>query len=97
MLKSFEAFLTTYASHGCTVTISSGNELNDLTADFIKNLDPFFCFQSFAVEDYLKYLRKHMTDENKHFFCLSFDERRYTRFLEMEIRYLIEPGDEEQV
>ena len=95
MLKSFEAFLTTYASHGCTVTISSGNELNDLTADFIKNLDPFFCFQSFAVEDYLEYLRKHMTDENKHFFCLSFDERRYSLFLEIWIRGLIEPGEEQ--
>ena len=85
----FEDFLLAYASDGCTVTIPSGNELNTLTSDFIKNLDPFLCFTSFGVEDYLDYLRDHMTDANKHFFVLQFDERRYTRFLEMWIQQLI--------
>ena len=72
MLKSFEGFLLSYASHGCTVDIPSGNELNTLTEEYINQMDPFFCFQSFAVEDYLDYLKNHMTDTNKHFFCFEF-------------------------
>ena len=91
MRTSFEDFLLAYASDGCTVDIPSGNELNTLTEDFINELDPFLCFTSFGVEDYLDYLRSHMTDDYKHFFCLSFDERRYVHFLEIWLRGLIEP------
>ena len=86
----FEGFLLAYASDGCTVDIPSGNELNTLTSDFIDQMDPFFCFTSFGVEDYLDYLRAHMTDDYKHFFVLQFDERRYTQFLEMWIQQLIQ-------
>lgn len=92
MKNSFEDFLAAYASDGCTVTIPSGEELNTLTTDYINQMDPFFCFTSFGVEDYLDYLKAHLTDTNKHFFVLGFDEQRYTRFLEIWIQGLFEPS-----
>ena len=96
MKNSFKDFLSSYASHGCTVTIPAVEELDTLTTDYINQMDPFFGFTSFGVEDYLDYLKAHLTDTNKHFFCLVFDERRYTRFLEIWIQGLFELGQEEQ-
>jgi len=96
MLKSFEDFLRSYASHGCTVNITAVEELDTLTTDYINQMDPFFCFTSFGVEDYLDYLKAHLTDTNKNFFVLGFDEQRYTRFLEIWIQSLFEPSHEEQ-
>ena len=96
MKKSFEDFISSYASHGCTVTIPAVEELDTLTTDYINQMDPFFGFTSFGVEDYLDYLKAHLTDTNKHFFVLGFDEQRYTRFLEIWIQDLLEPSHEEQ-
>ena len=96
MKNSFEGFLRSYASHGCTVDLPSCEELDTFTTDYINQMDPFFYFTSIGVEDYLDYLKAHLTDTNKHFFVLQFDERRYTRFLEIWIQGLFELDQEEQ-
>ena len=89
MDNRFGDFLVEYTSDGCTVNLPAIEELTALTEDYVSQIDPFFCFTSVGVEDYVDYLRRHMTDDYKHFFVLQFNERRYTRFLELWIQQLI--------
>ena len=78
----FRCFLFCYVAAGHTVDKSASNELMDLASQYVKFIHPSYYFTSYAVEEFIAYLQKHMSQTNRHFFVLDYDDVRYIGHLE---------------
>ena len=78
---TFMNFLKCYISAGHTFDDDSLEELSKLTNEFIEKLHPDFYFTTFGICSYIAYLDDNMSETNRHFFKLWFNENRYVDFL----------------
>ena len=88
MKEAFKTFLIGYLTSGHTVDDNVMKELNDFTNEFVSILPKQHYFTSDAVEVYIDDLDLNLSEENRHWFPLKFDERRYIKTLESWIQKL---------
>ena len=86
---AFSDFLIGYVTAGHTVDDEVMKELNSLTNEFINNIYSDYFFTENATGAYIEFLDERLTDENRHWFPLRFDESRYVKHLEQWIRSLL--------
>ena len=86
----FKGFLFGYVSAGHTVDIPASKELFDLANQYVNYTHPSFYFTSYAVEEFIANIQEHMSQTNRHFFVLEFNECRYVEHLENLLKRWIE-------
>jgi len=93
MNESFNWFLVAYVSLGITVNRSAVDELNELTNEYLADVEHDDYFKSETLIDYIDYIKENMSKHNKRFFILRFNKWRYIQFLESWIQTLIKSRD----
>ena len=88
MKMKFKWFLINYASAKVTDTIESNEHLEQLTDDFLKDISPSCYFTVGVMEDYCDYINERL-GEDRHFYCVTFNDNRYTEILEDTLRELV--------
>ena len=93
MDESFNWFLIAYVSLGHNINHSAIAELNELTNEYLVDVEPNDYFKSDVVIGYIDYIKENMSKHNKRFFILRFNKWRYIQFLESWIQTLIKSRD----
>ena len=82
----FSQFLRGYISEGHTVTLESEKEVSRLTDEWFEGFDvEDFYFTSEQFIDYLDYLKENLSEENRGFYHLNYNERH---FIDLLAKYL---------
>ena len=82
MKESFKDFLIDYVSDGQKLPEDAMNELEFLANEFVfTSLEPQFYFSSNATDYFLYYIKEYMCESNQSFFNLTFDENRYSQYV----------------
>ena len=89
MKETFRQFLVGYVSAGHTVDESIMDELRTLSDEFVQSIYPGYYFTSNATDLFIEFLNERLSDENRHWFPLRFNEERYIDMLENWIKYII--------
>ena len=88
-MNTYKQLLIDYISGDSQIVKMEGiYELDELTDSFISRLNPDQYFTTETTMLYLEFLEHNMSDENKHYFTLEFDEWRYIEQLELMIKSL---------
>lgn len=88
--EAFKTFLIGFITSGHTVDDNVMEELTNFTDEFVSFIPKQFYFTSDAVEAYIDDLDYNISEENRHWFPLKFNERRYIKTLESWIKDLIQ-------
>ena len=89
MKEAFKTFLIGYLTAGHTVDDDVMEELNHFTDWFVSVIHEKHFFTSEAVEIYIEDLDQAISEKNRHWFPLEFNERRYIKTLESWIKNLV--------
>ena len=87
--NAFNDFLFGYIVAGHTIDDSVSEELNNLTNEFVNNIYSEYIFTEQGTSAYIEFVKGRLSDENKHWFPLRFNEQRYLIHLEKWIMYII--------
>ena len=84
----FEQFLRGYISESHTVSLESEKEVSRLTDEWFEGFDvEDFYFTSEQLIDYLDYLKENLSEENRGFYHLYYNERHFIDLLGKYLRH----------
>ena len=86
----FNRFVFGYIAASHTQTDESEQELKQLIAEFINEINDEDCFTYYALRDIIEYVKHNISDENKGFYHYWINRLIYRRQLEDYIKYIID-------